>query len=63
MGGSFTERQAKPYMSDADRIPAETAKVLQSFFSSKKTVCEDSTRLVIQMDGWPGFFVGKIKIG
>jgi len=20
-------------------------------------VCEDSTRLVIRMDGWPGFFV------
>jgi len=36
MRGSFTERQAKPYMSDADRIPAETAEVLQSFFSSKK---------------------------
>jgi len=36
MRGSIARCQTKPHISGVDRIPAETAEVLQSFFTSKK---------------------------
>jgi len=36
MRGSLARWETKPHISGVDRIPAETAEVLQSFFSSKK---------------------------
>jgi hypothetical protein len=63
MRGSFTERQAKPHISGVDRIPAETAEVLQSFFSSKKRFAKIQPGWLSKWMAGRVFLMGKIKTG
>jgi hypothetical protein len=63
MRGSFTERQTKPHISGVDRIPAETAEVLQSFFSSKKRFAKIQPGWLSKWMAGRVFLMGKIKTG